>query len=381
MSEVFISDTKAVMAEYGPEIHERIGEIIASGKLASGAVVKEAEDLFATKIGVDHAKMVSNGTTALVAALKSENVGPGDEVIMPAFSFNATLNSVLSVGATAVLADIDPNTYNLDIDKASALINEKTKAIMPVHIFGQAADMDPIVDIAEQASVAIIEDAAQAHGAKDGSRSAGSFGVAGFSCYPTKNISAPEAGFVTTNDEKKAHYVEVWRNQGMGNVRYDYEIAEGTNARSNNIAAAFVIPQIQGLEHNVERRSKNASALSAGLADTPGITPPFVREEASPVWHQYTIRVEEEAGISRDELKDELAKNGIGSGVYYPRVMSDYGVYDAYKKVGRITEGEINVARKVVGEVLSLPVHPYVSDQDIQRTIQIINRTVELRQT
>jgi len=377
MNEVFVSDTKAVMAEYGEEIHRRVGEIIASGQLASGETVKEAESIFAAEIGVDYVKMVNNGTTALIGALKSENIGQGDEVIVPAFSFNATLNSVLSVGATAVLADIDERTFNIDPEKAKQLVTPQTKAIMPVHMFGQAADMEPISQIARQENLSIIEDAAQAHGAKDKHRSVGGFGVAGFSCYPTKNISAPEAGFVTTNDEQKAHYIEVWRNQGMGKVRYDYELAEGTNARSNNIAAAFLIPQVRDLASNIEKRSENASALTEGLKDVRGITTPHVRNEAKPVWHQYSIMVDKvEAGISRDELKERLNDEGIGSGVYYPRVMSDYSVYGEYKNTGRIVEGDLSIARKIVNEVLSLPVHPYVTEENIENIIEKIQDSV-----
>lgn len=374
---VSVSDTKAVMCEFGDEILIRIKDIIESGQLASGQVVSEAEQLFASTLGVNYASMVNNGTTALVGALKAEGIKPGDEVILPAFSFNATLNAVLSVGATAVLADIDPKTFTLSPEETDKLITSKTRAIMPVHIFGQPAEMGPLMEISRNNDLVVIEDAAQAHGAIDEGEPVGGFGTAGFSCYPTKNISAPEAGFVTTNDKEKKDYVDAWRNQGMGKKRYQYEIADGTNARSNNIAAAFIIPQIENLRTNISLRQKNALDLNDRLVEVRGLNVPACRQNITHAWHQYTVKINPAiADISRDDLHDILATEGISTGIYYPRMMSDYPVYDEYIKTERIRHGSLMAARKVVQEVISLPVHPYVSTEDVNYISSAIQKVL-----
>lgn len=369
-----ITNTSALMAEFGPEIEGLVHEAISTGRLAQGPLVERTEAEFASMHGVDHARMVNNGTTALEASLRAVGVGEGDEVIVPAYSFNATLNSVLRVGATAVFADIRPEDFNIDPDSTEALVTDRTKAIMPVHLYGQMADMDPLQAIADEHGLAIVEDAAQAHGARYKDASVGSYGIAGFSFYPTKNIAAPEAGIVTTNDDTLAQYVSEWRNQGMGKERYQYTMAEGTNARSNDIAAAFVLPQLKAMPKTMERRRANAKQLQEGLAEVPGIVVPQELEGRKHVWHQFTVRVLSAAGVTRDELVADLQSKGVGVGVYYPRIMRDYPVYDNNSQVGRQA---VPQAEQTTREVMSLPVHPYVTENDLQFIVDSIKSAVE----
>lgn len=371
-----VSDTKSLVEDFESEIRAQLDAVFSSGQLASGSLVVEAEEIFKEKQGVDHALMVANGTVALQGALRAHNIGQGDEVIVPAFSFNATLNTVLGAGATAVLVDIDPISFCMDPAEVENAITPSTKAIMPVHLFGHVADMQKLGTLVEDAGITILEDAAQAHGAIGLHGPAGSFGTAGFSFYPTKNIAAPEAGMITTNSQEVADTVRYWRNQGMGPVRYQYEMPDGTNARSNNVAAAFIIPQLVKLDSIVSARSANAAKLSEGLKDLPGIVIPKDANDRH-AWHQYTIRVQGESGFSRDDLAAELAAHGIGSGVYYPRTMSDYPVYDDSKTQGRIRTLDTTHANKAADEVLSLPVHPYVSSEALDSIVEIVKDMVE----
>jgi dTDP-4-amino-4,6-dideoxygalactose transaminase len=364
------------MEEYGGVILEHLSEVVKSGQLASGALVVETEKVFQEKQDVAHAVMVANGTIALIGALKSQGLKQGDEVIMPAYSFNATMNTVLEVGAHPVLVDIEADTYNIDPSQVRSAITSRTKAIMPVHLYGRLAPMKEIKDIADEYGLSVIEDAAQAHGAKSEQYgSAGSFGVGGFSFYPTKNIAAPEAGMVTTNDDQAADFVRYWRNQGMGKVRYQYEMPNGINARSSNVAAAFVLPQLIDIENIHKVRERNAGLLTEQLSGIEGIICPENPTEETHAWHQYTIRVVPEvAGFTRDELSESLAESGIGSGVYYPKIMSDYAVYDALKADGVIRTHSTRVAEKLAKQVLSLPVHQYVSVEDVERIGDVTKR-------
>jgi perosamine synthetase len=335
-------------------------EVLRSGQLAQGAYVERFERQFADLHGVKHAIAVNNGTTALVVALEALGIGPGDEVITSPFTFVATLNAILEAGATARFVDINDD-FNIDETKIADAINERTKAIMPVHLYGYMADMDPIMAMANERGLHVVEDAAQAVTAQYRSRMAGSFDVGCFSLYATKNLNTGEGGVVTTNDDAVADRLKLLRNQGM-RQRYQYEVA-GHNYRLTNLAAAVGLPQLDRILEINEARRANADALRSGLAGIGGLVLP--QEPAAGrthVYHQFTIRVTGEAVVTRDQVIDGLTERGIGCGIYYPKVVFDY---DCYRSHPQVLVGEFPNAFKTASQVLSLPVHPYLTSDDL----------------
>ncbi len=236
-----------------------------------------------------HAVAVTNGTIALVAAMQALGLEPGDEVVTSPFTFVATLNAILECGAVARFADIDPRTFTVDADAVADAITPRTRALMPVHIYGQAADMARIAPLAADRGLVVVEDAAQAHGATVDGRAVGSFGVGCFSFYATKNVTSGEGGMITTDDDLLADTLRVLRNEGM-RARYEYERA-GHNYRLTDVQAAIAIPQLAHLAESNERRRANAARLDEGLAGIPGLLTPLVAPGRTHVFHQYTVRV------------------------------------------------------------------------------------------
>ena len=347
--------------ETGAEAEKLVIEVLRSGRLAQGRKVAELEESFAAAQGVKHVVAVSNGTIALVAALKALGIGPGDEVITTPFSFNATLNAILEVGATARFADICED-YTVDVDSVAALINERTAALLPVHLYGLPADMGAIAELAARHDIAVIEDAAQAHGATVGGKGVGSFGVGTFSLYGTKNITSGEGGLITTDDSALADTLRLLRNQGM-RARYDYALA-GYNWRLTDLQAAVAIPQVRRLAEINAARSTNAAHLTELLRGTPGLVLPTIPAGRTHVWHQYTVRLTAEALIDREVFCTKLHELGVGNGVYYPRLMHDYPCYQGDPRVGR----EVTpVAEQMCAGVVSLPIHPGVGERDLDR--------------
>jgi perosamine synthetase len=345
----------------GGEVEALVLEVLRSGRLAQGPMVERLETEFAAQHGVRHAVAVNNGTTALVAAIQALGLRPGDEVITSPLSFVATLNAILEAGATVRFADIGAD-YCLDPSAVEALVSPQTKAIMPVHLFGLPADMVRLRAVAEAHGLALIEDAAQAHGARVGGQAVGSFGIGCFSLYATKNITSGEGGLITTNDDVIADQLRLLRNQGM-RARYQYEIA-GHNYRMTEMQAAIVIPQLARLPEINETRRANAAALTAGLGDIPGLILPTVPAGREHVFHQYTVQVSDAASLDRDGLAKSMTEAGIATGVYYPRLMHDY---DCYRGDPRVIVDETPVASRVVENVLSLPVHPALTAADLDR--------------
>ena len=282
----------------GEEEERLVLAVLRSGQLAQGPMVARLELEFATMCGVRHAIAVNNGTTALVAALQAAELRPGDEVVTSPFTFAATLNAILEAGATALFADIDPETFNIDPYRLAAAITDRTRVVMPVHLYGQPAAMDTISELASARELLIVEDAAQAHGATVAGRRVGSFGVGCFSLYVTKNISTGEGGIITTDDDELADRLRLLRNQGM-RARYQYEIA-GHNYRLTDLQAAMAIPQLERLEASNARRRAHAARLSAGLEGMIGIVAPTVAPGRTHVFHQYTIRVTAAARASTE---------------------------------------------------------------------------------
>lgn len=349
-----------------------VTEVLRSGVIAQGPMVKRFEDGFAKVAGVDHAVAVNNGTTALVASIQVLDLKPGDEVVTSPFTFVATLNAILEAGATARFADIREDDFCVDPQAVAAAVGPRTKVLMPVHLYGQTADMGALVPIAEQHGLKIVEDAAQAVGATYEGRPAGSYGLGCFSLYATKNITTAEGGVITTNDAALADRLRVLRNQGM-RARYQYEMA-GHNYRLTDLHAAVGIPQLERLAELTEARSRNAEALSKGLADIPGLRVPSVLPGRTHVWHQYTVLVGDDAKVDRDELSAKLTEKGVGNGIYYPKVVFDY---DCYRDNPNVIASDVPVASRVARQALSLPVHPKLTESDVDAIVGAVREVLE----
>lgn len=343
-----------------PTAEKLVLEVLRSGHLAQGPFVERLEDEFARRCGVPHAVAVSNGTVSLQLAMLALGLGPGDEVITTPFTFVGTINAVLSVGASVRFADIDPRTFCLDPSQIEAQITPRTAAIIPVHLYGQPADMEAIGAVADRNGLAIIEDAAQAHGASFKSRPVGSFGVGSFSFYATKNMTTGEGGMITTNDPVIADRLRLLRNQGM-RERYAYEMV-GFNARMTDLQAAVGVAELAELEVRTKQRIENAAGLSARLAGVSALQTPVVLADRRHVFHQYTVRVAGNSSLNRDELAGSLTERGIGTGVYYPYTVHSYECFAGDPRVGG---GAYPEAERAASEVLSLPVHPHLSSADV----------------
>ena len=353
----------------GEEEKAAVLEVLDSGVLAQGPRVKAFEDAFAEMCGVKHAIATTSGTTALHTAMLVHEIGDGDEVITTSFTFIASANSILYVGARPVFVDIDPLTYNIDPKNIEAAITPRTKAILPVHLFGLICDMDAIMAIAKKHNLLVIEDACQSHGATIKGKKAGSFGTGTFSLYPTKNITSAEGGMITTNDPEIDDKCRVIRQHGM--KRRYYHDSLGYNFRMTDVQAAIGLAQLMKLEKFNKARQANARYLNEHLK---GVTVPVVRgayADASyeHVYHQYTIRV---PGDRRDALVEHLTKQGIGTGVYYP--------VPVHKQTFYMGELGYNLtlpeAERAAAEVLSLPVHPALTQADLETIVKTMNKII-----
>lgn len=349
------------VVRFGEEEEREVLEVLRSGTIAQGPKVAELERRFADYVGAEHAVAVNNGTTALIAAIEVLDLEPGDEVLTSPFTFAATLNAILAAGATATFADVSLEDFNVTAPSLEASITDRTRVLMPVHLYGQIADMHGIAALADARGLRVVEDTAQSHGSRQGDVGAGTTGIGTFSFYATKNITTGEGGIVTTNDADVADRLRVLRNQGM-RARYQYEMA-GNNYRLTDLQAAVALPQLDRYPSVVAQRDANARRLSEILADVDGIEVPRVAHGRTHVWHQYTVRVTD-AAVSRDELVEALAAEGIGAGVYYPRLVFDYDVYRGRDDV-RIVD--VPNAERLVREVVSLPVHQHLSADDVER--------------
>jgi dTDP-4-amino-4,6-dideoxygalactose transaminase/acetyltransferase-like isoleucine patch superfamily enzyme len=352
--------------QLGREEEGAVLAVLRSGHLAGGPRARELEESFARVHEIRHAVAVSNGTLALVAALRANGIGPGDEVITSPLTFVATLSSILEVGATARFADVGED-LNLDPAAVVALITPRTRALMPVHLYGLPGPMAEIADLARRHGLAIIEDAAQAHGARVAGRTAGSFGTGTFSFYATKNITCGEGGVVTTNDDEVATRLRLLRNHGM-RARYDYAMP-GSNYRLTDLQAAIALEQLRKLPVFAEARSLNAARLSAGLAGLDGLVLPWTPVGRRHAWHQYTVRVGPGAAMDREQLGKFLTAAGVESMAYYPRLVHDYPCFRDHPQVSVDSTPR---AHQAASEVLSLPVHPGLSDRDLDRIVSCV---------
>jgi perosamine synthetase len=356
----------------GPEAERLAVEVIRSGMLAQGPMVQRLEERFAGLVGARHAVAVNNGTTALVAALQVLDLTPGDEVITSPFTFVASLNAILEAGATARFADIGTDDFCVDPAAVAAAVGPRTRVLMPVHLYGQAADMPALSALADEHGLHMVEDAAQAHGATVGGRGAGTFGLGCFSFYGTKNLTTGEGGMITTDDDALADRLRVLRNQGM-RARYQYEMA-GHNYRLTDLQAAIALPQVADYRDALARRRRNADRLGEGLDDVAGLRVPRQLPGREHVWHQYTVQLTDEAPVDRDELIGRLTEKGVGCGVYYPRLVFDYECYRDHPRV--IADG-MPVAQRVTERCLSLPVHQHLSESDVDTVIAAVREVMK----
>lgn len=348
-------------------VEEMVVSVLRSGMIAQGPLVEAFESAVSSMTGVGHAVAMSNGTASLIAALHVLGVGAGDEVITSPFTFVATLNAILAVGARPRFADIDATTFTVCPASVEALLTSRTRVVLPVHLYGQPADMTAIATIAVRHGLAVVEDAAQALGATHAGRAAGSFGLGAFSFYATKNVTTGEGGMVTTNDDALAESLRLFRNQGM---RQPYEYgAFGLNLRLTDLQAAMGLPQLDQLPDITARRAHNAAVLTAGLSDIRGLAIPRVRDGDRHVFHQYTVRIEAGARIDRDALKSTLDEAGIGAAVYYPKLVFEHPCFRHHPS---IVIDDCPTAAAATGHVLSLPVHQHLSDSDLERIVSTV---------
>ena len=338
---------------------EAVKSVLMSGNIAQSKKVDEFEKKFADYIGTEYAISTSNGTTALHVALLSNGIGKGNEVITTSFTFVATANSVLFTGAKPVFVDIDPNSFNLDPYLIEDKITKKTRAIMPVHLYGQAADLKAINEICEDHNLILIEDAAQAHGAKFDGKKVGSFGTGCFSFYPTKNMTTSEGGMITTNDKSAYEKARKFRNHGQ-EKRYYYD-ALGFNFRMTDICAAIGICQLNKLDGFNKTRKKNAEYFSKKLSNIDYLQCPKTNPNNEHVFHQYTLRIKDGR---RDEVIQGLEKAGIGYGIYYPMPLHKQPLYIELGYKDKLKETE-----KAAEEVISIPVHPLLNKEEIEHIV------------
>jgi len=343
----------------GDQERAAVHRVLSSGMIAGGPEVAAFEQEFGDQVaGGRTCVAVNSGTAGLHLGLLAAGIGPGDEVILPSFTFAATANSVALTGATPVFADIEPDHFSLDSAAVEAAVTERTVGLMPVHLYGHPADMTRLSSVADRHGLAIYEDAAQAHSAQWHGRHVGTFGTFGmFSLYPTKNMTSGEGGMVSCADAQLARMVALLRNQGMER-RYENEVI-GFNARMTDVHAAIGRAQLAKLPGWTQQRQHNAKFLDANLA---GVIVPPVADGAVHVYHQYTIRVPEDRDGFARALADE---HGVGTGIYYPipcHRLPSFGL-----------TLDLPQTRRAADEVLSLPVHPALSGEELAAIADAVN--------
>ena len=343
----------------GDEEIAAVTAVLRSGQIAQGSEVAAFEREFSDAFDGGYAVAVTNGTQALILALQAIGLMPGDEVIIPSFTFAATANAVVHAGGVPVFADIESPTFCIDPDSVAALITARTKAIIAVHLYGHMADMRRLVDLARAHSLRVIEDAAQAHGAeRDGLPVGALSDLATYSFYPTKNMTTGEGGMVTTRDPALADAVSLLRNHGM-EKRYHHDRV-GTNARMTDISAAIGRVQLRKVKAWNQRRREIAAVYDQHLADAVHI--PTAAPATTHVFHQYTIRSER-----RDHFVTVCEEAGIGYGIYYPIPCHRQRAFAAYQ-----TETPLPETERAAAEVLSIPIRPDLGDWEVERVVDAV---------
>ncbi len=360
-------DLKRQYQAIGADVSAAVLEVLASGAYIGGAVVQNFEQQFANYVGTTDSIGCNSGTDALYLALRAMKIGAGDEVITTPFTFIATAETISEVGAKPVFVDIDPTTYNLDLTQLAAAITPRTKAVMPVHLFGNPLDMTELMAIATQHKLIVIEDCAQSTGAKWNGKQVGSIGHFGcFSFFPTKNLGAcGDGGAVTVNDAVLAADLRMYREHGS-RQRYYHE-AIGVNSRLDAIQAAVLQVKLQHLDHWNAQRTAVAARYQELLANVPNIITPKPTPGGESVWNQYTIRIVAPAGVDaaahRDAVRTKLMEAGVISMIYYPLPLHLQAVY---QDLG-LPAGSYPITELVSNQVLSLPMFPEITPEEQQR--------------
>lgn len=373
MNSIPILDLAQQYANIAVEVNDIVLEVLASGGYIGGSNVLGFEQDFAAYVGVSDCVACNSGTDALYLALRALGIGAGDEVITTPFTFFATAEVISAVGAKPVFVDIDAQTFNLDITQVTSAITDKTRAIIPVHLYGQPVDMTALMAIAQTHQLAVIEDCAQSTGALWAGQQVGSIGHIGcFSFYPTKNLGAcGDGGAVTTNDPAIAAKIRMLRVHGEKNRYYHEEI--GINSRLDALQAAILRVKLRYLDSWNERRRAIAFRYHEYLSQIPSIVTPQELPGGKGVWNQYTIRIQRDVGSEardegknyRDEVRQLLQQRGVGSMVYYPLPLH---LQPVYKSLG-YQQGQFSVAEQICHEVLSLPIFPELSTEQQDRVI------------
>jgi dTDP-4-amino-4,6-dideoxygalactose transaminase len=358
-------DLTAAHEEIGAELNAAIGRTVASGRYLLGPELERFERDFAAFCGTDHCVGVGSGLSALELSLLALGIGPGDEVIVPAYTFIATWLAVSRTGARPVPVDVEESTYNLDADLLAAALTARTAAVLPVHLRGEPAAMAPIEDFARRNGLALLEDAAQAHGARYEGRRVGSFGdAAAFSFYPSKNLGAlGDGGAVTTDDAELAAKLRLLRNYGMRS-RYEVE-TEGANSRLAEIQAAVLAAKLPQLDRWNESRRRLADRYLAALDGEEAISTPRVEPWAEPVWHLFVVNV-----ADRDARAEILRAEGIETGVHYPTPPHLSALYAG----GGWSAGSFPVAERLAATTLSLPMYPQLEPAACEAVLAALQR-------
>ena len=365
--QVPLLDLKAQYRTIKDEVGQAINDVCESQAFALGPAVAQFEKDVAAHCGVKHAIGVSSGTDALLASLMALGVKPGDEVITSPFTFFATAGSVVRVGARPVFVDVDPDSYNIDPAGIEQRITERTRAIIPVHLFGQMAQMKPIMDMARRHHLVVIEDAAQAIGASQNGAKAGTVGDCGcFSFYPTKNLGAfGDGGLITTNSDELAEQIRALRDHGQ-KPRYFYHVVGG-NFRLDGIQGAVLNVKLKCLDEWNEKRRQHAALYDRLFTGSPVKTPKIETNNVC-IYHQYTVTVPE-----RDKLQQYLTDRGIGSAIFYPKPLH---LQDCFGDLG-YRQGEMPVAEQLCKDVLSLPIYPELTPEQIAYTAEAVLKFYE----
>ena len=352
----------------GDDERRAVDRVLASGMVVQGPEVAAFEEEFSALVDGRTCVAVNSGTSALHLGLLAAGVGPGDEVIVPSFTFAASANSVALTGATPVFADIEPDYFGLDPAAVEAAVTPRTVGVMPVHLYGHPADLTGLRRVVDRHGLAIFEDACQAHLASWQGRPVGAFGtVAAFSFYPTKNMTTGEGGMVVCADDAAARTVRLLRNQGMER-RYDNELV-GFNTRMTDVAAAMGRVQLTKVAGWTKQRQRNAAYLDTHLAALGDqIVLPTVADDAVHVYHQYTVRV-----AGRDAFQARLTEAGVGTGVYYP--IPNHQLPSFVDGAGR--DVHLPETERACREAISLPVHPALSEADLERVVAAVTKAVD----
>ncbi len=364
--QVPLLDLKREYASIKPEIDAAVAAVIADTKYINGPQVKQFEDAAARYLGTKHAIGVASGTDALLIALRAAGVGPGTEVITTAFSFFATAGTIANLGATPVFVDIELETFNLNAKEIAARINTKTRAIVPVHLFGQSADLDPIIELARKHKIAVIEDAAQSISSKYKDRMSGTIGDIGiYSFYPTKNLGCPgDGGMVTTNSDQLAEKIRMLKAHGA-KTKYFHDIV-GYNSRLDTLHAAVLLAKLPYLDKWSAQRRENAKYYNQRF-DGAKLTRPSEMPYAYHIYNQYSICVE-----NRDGLRDRLKQEGIGYEIYYPLPLH---LQECFRHLG-YRAGDLPVAEACAKNIISLPIYPMLTSPEREFVADTVLRYV-----